>query len=774
MLPLNKVLKTYWVFFLFGFLALSAGAQSSTVSGIISEQGTPIPYATVYLKGTSVGTTTDAAGKYILKDIEVGSYELVASFISYEKNSQTIEVTENINLTINIELEPSLESLSEMVVTGTLKPMSRLESAVPVEVYNETFFKANPTPSVYEALQNVNGVRPQINCAVCNTGDIHINGLEGAYTMVLIDGMPIVSGLSTVYGLSGIPQSLIERVEVVKGPASTLYGSESVGGLINVITKKPTNAALFTGDVFTTTWGEVNADLSAKFKAGKKATSLVGVNYFNFDQRIDNNNDNFTDVTLQDRISVFNKWNFERKNNRIFSVAARYVYEDRFGGEMNWDGNKHRGGDEVYGESIYTSRWELLGTYQLPIKERVMFTFSANEHDQNSVYGNTEYIADQKIGFGQLTWNKELGLKNDLLVGAAMRYTFYDDNTLATATSDSLNPINQPTHTYLPGIFVQDEISLNKYNKLLIGMRYDYNSVHGSIYTPRFNYKWSSKNKQNILRFSFGTGYRVANVFTEDHAALTGARDVVFLSDLNPETSYNGNINYVKKIYTKNDWSIGLDGSLFYTYFTNKIFPDYDTDPNKIIYSNLNGHAVSNGFSLNADANYKNWNLMAGGTVMDVYSVQNGVRERQELTEQFTGTWSVSYTFAKPNIKVDYTGNLYGPMSLPLLGENDPRPEYSPWWSIQNVQLTKVFANGLELYGGVKNILNWVPWRDLGDAGLIARTNDPFDENVAFTPGGEVIPTANNPYAFTFDPTYVYGPNQGIRGFAGVRFIFNK
>ena len=105
-----------------------------------------------------------------------------------------------------------------------MKEVSRLESPVPVEVYSPVFFKANPTPSIFESLQNVNGVRPQLNCNVCNTGDIHINGLEGPYTMILIDGMPIVSGLSTVYGLTGIPQALIERMEIVKGPASTLYG----------------------------------------------------------------------------------------------------------------------------------------------------------------------------------------------------------------------------------------------------------------------------------------------------------------------------------------------------------------------------------------------------------------------------------------------------------------------------------------------------------------------------------------------------------------------
>src|SRR5690606_30360542 len=150
--------------------------------------------------------------------------------------------------------------------------------------------------------------------------------------------------------------------------ASTLYGSEAVGGLINIITKSPAHAPLISVDAFGTTWGEVNADVAAKHHIGEKAQSLLGVNYFNYQNAIDNNKDNFTDVTLQNRVSVFNKWNFERKDNRVFSFAGRYVYEDRWGGEMNW-GKEYRGGNEVYGESIYTNRWELFGTYQLPVKE---------------------------------------------------------------------------------------------------------------------------------------------------------------------------------------------------------------------------------------------------------------------------------------------------------------------------------------------------------------------------------------------------------------------
>ncbi|HMR83740.1 MAG TPA: TonB-dependent receptor [Niabella sp.] len=751
-------------------ISLFSFAQTGTVKGTIRDaDGKIIEAATISVYQLKKGAVSDSSGNYELTNIPYGAWKLEVSFMGFNTYKTEVDVNSEITA-VNVTLEKrSYTDLGEVVISGTMKEVSRLESPVPVEVYSAKFFKANPTPSVFDALQNINGVRPQLNCNICNTGDIHINGLEGPYTMVLIDGMPIVSGLSTVYGLSGIPQSLIDRVEIVKGPASTLYGSEAVGGLINIITKKPGSAALFSADVFGTTWGEVNADLAAKFKAGKKAQSLLGVNYFNYQNPVDNNNDNFTDVTLQNRISVFNKWSFDRKDNRLFSLAGRYVYEDRWGGEMNW-AKKYRGGDEVYGESIYTSRWELFGNYQLPVKEKMMFLFSANGHDQNSFYGNMPFMANQYIGFGQLNWFKTLG-KHDLLTGLTYRYTYYDDNTPATADATNIDR-NKPTKTNLPGVFVQDEITLNDNHKLLLGLRYDYNSLHGSILSPRINYKWSSPDKNNVLRLSFGNGYRVANVFTEDHAALTGAREVVFEEALKPETSWNGNINFVKKIVAGGTF-IGLDAAAFYTYFTNKIIPDYDTDPNKIIYANLEGYAVSRGISLNIDMVFPNGlKVLAGATAMDVYNTEEGKKIRQMFAEKFTGVWNIGYTFNDIGLSIDYTGNLYGPMRLPLLSEWDPRREYSPWWSIQNIQLTKRIGDKIEIYGGVKNLLNWTP--NKGNPFIIARAHDPFDKDVQFDADGQAMVTPDNPYGLTFDPSYVYGPNQGIRGFLGLRYNLFK
>ncbi len=741
-------------------------AQTGSIIGKVSYENNGVEFANIGLQGTAFGTATDISGGFQIKSIPLGNYTLVVSIVGFLPLKQVISIAEGSITTLNLVLTESTQRLDEVVVTATMKEVSRMESPVPIEVFTGDFFKANPTPSVFESLQNVNGVRPQLNCNVCNTGDIHINGLEGPYTMILIDGMPIVSGLSTVYGLTGIPRSLVERIEVVKGPASTLYGSEAVGGLINIITKHPLDAPIVSADVFATDWQEYNVDLGVKYRLGEHLESLLGVNYFNYQNPIDNNNDGFTDLTLQNRISVFNKLNFIRKDNKVFSLAGRYVYENRWGGEMNWT-EADRGGTNIYGESIYTNRWELFGIYQLPTTENIKFQFSANVHDQNSVYGDLSYIADQNVGFSQLIWNKAIS-KNNLLFGLSYRYTYYDDNT--PATFDTNRNINQSSITHLPGVFVQDEIELNERNKILLGLRYDYNSRHGSILTPRFNYKCDSKDKMNVFRWSVGNGYRVANVFTEDHAALTGARDVEFASELQPETSWNTNLNFVKKIYTVSNAYIGLDASAFYTYFSNRILPDYETDPNKIIYDNLNGHSISKGFSLNMDVSWVNGlKLLAGATVMDVSVVEGGERFRQLLTESFQGVWNLGYTWQEMGLTVDYTGNLYGPMKLPLLGPDDNREEYSPWWSIQNIQLTKTFGNDWEVYFGVKNLLNFTP-----PANSIARSFDPFDEGVEFNTQGQVIATTQNPNALSFDPTYVYASNQGRRSFLGIRYTLFK
>ena len=758
------------------FLSGNAGAQV-LVKGLVLQESGPVAGATVNLAGIS--TITDSAGKFQVTPKDAGRYQLSVSAIGFEPVVHTLRLQPGEQKELTIHLQFHNASLDAIVVTGTMKPVRRLESPIAVEVYHPNFFKKNPTPSLFEALQNINGVRPQINCNVCNTGDIHINGLEGPYTMVTIDGMPIVSSLSSVYGLFGIPSQLIERVEIVKGPASGLYGSEAIGGLINVITKTPDKAPLFSANLMSTSWKEHNADLGLRFGGGR-AQSLLGLNYFNYSNPVDKNKDHFTDVTLQHRISVFNKWNFHRKHNRLAAAAFRYFYEDRWGGEMQWN-KSFRGGDSVYGESIYTTRWEAIGNYQLPVQEKMWLAVSATAHQQQSFYGTTPYTGDQKIIFGQLLWDKKRRSHN-ALAGAAARYNYYDDNT--TATVDTFSKNNKPDRFLIPSIFVQDEWKLNEAHTLLFGLRYDHHPVHKTVLTPRLAYKWTL-NETQALRLNAGTGFRVVNIFTEDHAALTGARVVEMKEKLQPEKSYNANLNFTQRFGDRSR-SLHLDASVWYSYFRNQIIADYTTDVNKIIYDNLRGHLVSRGFSFNAEFNYlQRLKGILGFTLQDITKFEKDAagaeqRIRPLLTESWSGTWSLSHSFPVSGFTLDYTGNIYGPMSLPLASKYDPRKPASPVWSIQNIQVTKWLSKELEVFAGIKNLLNWTPAKN--NPFIIARSNDPFDKQLDYDgdgsvdvdANGDVLRTPSNPYGLTFDPAYVYAPNQGLRLFAGLRLAIKK
>lgn len=753
---------------LIGFLLLLSWFSSAQhiIEGKVFLDNIPLPFATVNINNGSHFCRTNEEGHFRLEQI-LGETILI-EIKSYESMPYRDTVLIHSDTTLIIRVEALSQQLSEMVVSGNLRPISKMESTTNVEVYSASHIRKNPTNNLFDALQNVNGVRPQINCNVCNTGDIHINGLEGPYTMVLVDGMPIISNLASVYGLNGIPNSLINRIEVIKGPASSLYGSEAIGGVINIVTKSPGNTPIFAIDLSTSTWLENSVDIALKTKTGNHSNLLSGINYYSYKTPFDKNNDGFTDLTCQDRLSIFEKWEYNFKSKKKIMLAGRYLYEDRWGGQMEWT-PEFRGTDSIYGESINTNRFEFLSKFELPGREDFVISTSVNFHVQNSYYGKTSFLANQLNAFAQLHWLKSIA-SHDILSGVNGKFQYYDDNTVITSSGDSAHFTNAPINSFIPGIFVQDEWEFSKRNVLLMGIRYDYHSIHGSIITPRIGYKHQWINSS--LRINAGTGFRTVNVFTEDHAALTGARKIILENELKPESSYNVNINLYGK-HRKRKTVLTTDLSAFSTYFNNRITADYDSDPNAILYSNSSSFAVNYGLSIRIAAYHSNsLSFDVSATYAEnLIPTSNGLQQ-QILTEKFSGNWSVGYTWKKIHLKFDYTGNVYSPMRLPLLSTIDPRPEYSPWWSIQNIQCTFIGWKKWEIYAGIKNLLNWTPSRETDM--LIARSHDPFDKNVIFDQTGNAVKTDENPYGLTFDPSYVYASNQGIRGFLGVRFTFDQ
>lgn len=719
-----------------------AQSRSGQLSCRVSDDSGPLEFAVLSLEELQLQTLTDSAGLASFTGIRPGQYKLTVSFLGFLQQSRQISIGAHQKLQIDFKLE-SLQ-LDEVVVTGTLREIKRSESPIPLQVISSKLFLKNPSPNLFESLSLINGLQPVLNCNVCNTGDIRINGMEGIYTQILIDGMPLVSGLGGVYGLMGIPNSMIERIEVVKGPAGSLYGAEAMAGQINVITRRPDRAPAFSAEYFSSLWAENQLDLGVRQSISKRLKMLMGIHGYWYDKPIDHNEDGFTDAALQKRISVFQKWHLQRPEDREASFAARFVYEDRWGGQLNWK-PIHRGKDEVYGESIYTGRLELLSRYQFPTRTPVFFQSSYVLHKQDSYYGNVPYDALQQTGFLQAYADKAFG-PHKFLGGLALRINQYDDNSPATI---------RPELSLLPGVFVQNEWGLKKHNQLLTGLRLDWHRHHGLVWSPRIAWHQHLGPFQS-LRLSGGSGFRVVSLFTEDHAALSGAREVVIEETLRPERSWSGNLNYNLRI-NREKYFLEIDATAFWTQFSNRIIPDYDRDPQKIIYSNLDGRAISRGVSLQLDySNGMPLKINAGISWMQVFQdLSDGSRIRQIRAPEWSGTLTASYTHPGSRIAIDLTGNWFGPQRLPVV-PHDFRPEYSPWFAILNLQVSKKFSRKWELFAGVKNLLDFVP-KD-----PILRPFDPFDRN-ADDP-------VSNPFGYRFDPSYNYGSMQGIRNYLGFRF----
>ena len=352
------------------------------------------------------------------------------------------------------------------------------ESPVKVEVLTSTFLKKTPSNNIVEAIQTVNGIQEQVNCGVCVTNEIRINGMEGPYTLMIIDGMPIMSSLASVYGFNGIPTSLVDRIEIIKGPSSTLYGTEAVGGVINILTKSPEFSPRLFVNTYLSSHLEWNLDLGSSIRINDRIDMSLGVNTYYNQYRLDANNDNFTDMPLNKRLTLYNKWVIRRETFAPTSFAFRFYTEDRFGGTMQWQ-PEDRGSGTVYGESIITNRFEFIGSYQLPIQQLPLkFDYSLTYHNQDSFYGDTNYGAEQFVFFSNLTWDRQFG-KHELLAGLTLRNDIYRDNT--EALSDD--------NRWTPGIFIEDEWQLAKSSSLLTGVRFDFQKDHGLIISPRINFK---------------------------------------------------------------------------------------------------------------------------------------------------------------------------------------------------------------------------------------------------------------------------------------------
>ena len=745
------------------FLPFFINAQIVNIQGSINSNDGPLEFATISIVDSGYGVTSNENGYF---EIQVDSSKdnyLLVSYLGYISKKISLKNIDKDLKNLVVVLEEDINGLNEIIVTGSLRDQFVTESPVKVNVITSkkiNSFLPSAGSTVKEIIQLINGAQEVIACGVCYTNSISINGLEGPYTSILLDGIPMYGNLASVYGLSGIPSMIIDRIEIVKGPSSTLYGSEAVAGVINIITKNFEDQPYFSLDIQGTSHSESYINLAIAPKVGKSKTYFGSTwdkkNYYK-----DYNDDGFGDDINFDRFSLFNKWDIFRKSKKKFIINTRYYFEDRRNGVEDFmlkdNYKKLRGSKTVYGESINTYRFELFGKYEFDFLDDFEFNYSYSKHNQNSFYGSDFYKAKQEILFSQFTLKRKFS-KHDMLYGLSFRNNMYDDNTSATEQLIDGIIFNESSNQFTPGIFIQDQYSPSNKISIISGLRVDNYKDHGSIFSPSLHFKYNP-GEWLSFRLNAGTGFRIVNLFSEDHAFVTGQREVKILEELQPERSKSIilNSNY---IYSGLSGTGNLDLDIFYTHFSNKIIPSYE-DIRYIIYKNSKGYAYTKGFS-------GAWNHTFLNGIAFTLNFNHQIAKYYESNTisniEHSPNWTVSLNFKLPfknRWSLNTSSNFTGEMQLPVVFDMNsngelskfPRPVRSNPFSIHNINIIGELNNNHEIYFGLLNVLNFRQ----KESSLVA-FNDP-NHNKGFSP--------------FFDTSYVYAPNQGVEFFLGYKFNLN-
>ena len=728
---------------LFILISIPAIAQKTdaNVFGDVKTKGEHVPYVTVYLEGTTHGTTTDETGHYMLVNLPVGDYILVAQALGFKKQKSKISLEKGKSIEINFDLEEEVLSLDDVVITGTKTFKRQTDSPVIVNVLDAKTMGMIQVNTLSEGLVFQPGLRLETDCQTCNYTQLRMNGLGGAYSQILINSRPIFSPLTGLYGLEQIPSNMIERIEVVRGGGSALYGSSAIGGTVNVITRIPDknsyevmfNQGLIgksTGDNLLN--GNLNV-LSLKRNAG------VSVFASRRERGLyDHNGDNYSELPkLKSNSFGFTSF-FKPSANQKIELSLTSMYEYRYGGEMT-DLPAHEAG-----QSEERTHNLVMGgiDYEIDFNDdNSSFIFYAAGQDNKRKH-YTGIIPDDSTGILNHYLNPPYGntLNTTLQAGFQLNHrinAFLGGTNILTGGAEYLSDdVDDQIFAYRyhldqvarnAGIFLQNDWQIFRGLTLLTGVRADkHNMLANWVLNPRVSVLYKL-GKYYQFRSSWATGFRAPQAFDSDmhfSFAAGGVSRVVLGSGLRPEysTTFNGSVNFDKPT---EKYVIGFTVEGFYTRLRDAfILEEVGSDEFGLIYEKRNspGSTVM-GTTAEIRANYNRKAQLEAGITFQKSTYDSPVTFSSDLEPQTsylrspdlygyttltitpTGRLSAALTGV-------YTGRMTllhvaGSPELPLKDAyvtTDPFAEIS--LRIAYLLTSSRLDTNFEIFGGVKNILN--------------------------------------------------------------------
>ena len=736
-------------------LPLTAFAQQFSKGTVVDEANLPLMGAEVYWNGTQIGVSTDDNGTFTLKHTE-NSNTLVISYIGYK--TKTVKVTNSEAL--HIQLEPQ-SALEEVVVTqkraNTMK--SQWQVANLHTMSSGELLKA-ACCNLSESFSTNPSIDVNFSDAVTGNKQIKMLGLTSPYILMAEENIPAMRGASQAYGLSFVPGTWIESIQITKGAGSVINGYESISGQINYEIEKPINARPFFLNLYTSEDSRYELNAHTKVKLSDKwATSLLA--HGNVRQRkSDHNHDGFIDNPIGNQINLLNRWQYSNAEKGWVSfLNLNYMKDERQAGQIDYNPLTDKGTTNAWGSEVNSERFTLSNKtgYVFPDTpyKSIGLQNSFQSHRQDSYFGLNSYDIHQKSWYGNLIYNSIIGnTQHKFATGLSGTYDDYNEQLTTSALAGDFSRIDRSV-----GAFFEYTYDNSSNFSFVAGVRADSHNNLGNFITPRFHLRYNPW-KEATFRLSAGRGKRAANVIAENQQLLASSRQLHIIGGdggklygLNPEIAWNYGASFLQtfKIWGKN---AELSVDFYRTHFDNQVVVDLDHSPQQALFYNLDGKSFAN--SLQAEVSITPAKGLDFKAAYKYYDVQTQFTKGQlEKTLTPKHRWFANVAYETPDThdnkhsqwKFDVTFNWLGEQRLPTTATN-PLPyrlsDYAPSFATLNAQITRVFSKTFEVYVGGENITNYKQAN-----GILA---------------------ADAPFGAYFDSTMQYAPAFGQMYYAGLRF----